>query len=109
MEDGTEHGSQQEQRRRESREEDRREGRNVTCLTPTVSFSVSGSLLGQSPKCYCHHCNTEMDIRYVMAGKGIVSTAGLGGLAPGCLKFEKGTPGGLENSNCRIPGFYEKS
>ena len=43
------------------------------------------------------------------AGKGIVSTAGLGGLAPGCLKFEKGTPSGLENTNCRIPEFYEKS
>lgn len=46
-----------------------------------LCLPVSGSLPRQPPKCYCHYCNTEEDIRYVMAGKGILSTTGVGGLA----------------------------
>jgi hypothetical protein len=57
-------------------EEKERRGENGSELT--VSFSVSGLLFGhcQPPKCYCHICSSEVDVRYVVAGKGELSTAG---------------------------------
>ncbi|EFB21752.1 hypothetical protein PANDA_020226 [Ailuropoda melanoleuca] len=39
--------------------------------------------------CYCHYCTTEVDSRYVMAGRGMLSTAGVGRCGPSCLEFEK--------------------
>lgn len=74
-------------------------------------FSLcSHSLPHQPPKCYCHYCNQELDIRYATQQRGFCPCWGWAGgeqFIPTAWHLRLRTVSGFASSDHRIPQLHE--